>query len=697
MFGHSNVAMASASDPGESLKCPVCVEDYKEPRKLPGCSHSFCENCILKYVLKLKQEDLLGREFQCPICRLPTLVPDNTTINIEWIRTMNKDTELVSKTNKQVTEIADDSCSPCKYLSKQSVSKLLCLNCDEYFCESCSKALHASKWNRNHTFIESDSSDKSDRLHGPALKLMSELLTCKDHPGNKAEIYCELHDDLICNTCAVVKHNNCKALKEVKHITKTSLQTDTTALVTMADKLVEHMEQIICVYKENEVEIKQEREKICAELQEIKQKVVRIFDTMEESLNQEAGAMTKNLTIKCLDEIEVYKSMIHDLCLFTQLIQKFLANASEDQVFVSTKKIKKKCHDIERKIIQRGNVFTKLGVELKYGKLLEPLLCLGPNDTEQLGAVKEKETTVTIPHYENTHLERTCTIDLVGSQSIRVIAGSETPTYNDLLYLPNNQILLIDSDYGYCCVINEQYQIIVHRKFVSEMKTREGYIMKLLQYATYMKNDLIAISIATEKKICFVSPEDLTLRGEIVCKHSPKAMCALATDNEIAIAWEDPVAFGIIAIQGGSYSEVTYFTEDKSDRQLKSFDYMAVDKTFGHVIQPCNVDKAVYCFSLEGEPVFSYKNEELREPRGVAIDAYGNIYVCNRSRSGSIHILSPYGKSIRIFKEQCPAHPLVIGFNVEGNRFAVSQTSDPFLFTCGSDEISFFDAASKYK
>ena len=506
--------MASASDPDEILNCPVCVEKYKEPRKLPGCSHSFCENCILTYVLKLKQEDLLGREFQCPVCRLPTLVPDNTTINIEWIRTMDKDTELVSKTNKQVTEIADDSCSPCKYLSKQSVSKLFCLNCDEYFCESCSKALHASKWNRNHTLIESDSSDKSDRLHGPALKLMSELLTCKDHPGNKIEIYCEIHDDLICNTCAVVKHNNCKALKEVKHITKTSLQNDTTALVTVADKLVEHMEQIICVYKENEVEIKQESEKICAELQEIKQKVVRIFDTMEESLNQEAGVMAKNVTIKCLDEIEVYKSMIRDLCLFTQLIQKFLANASEDQVFVCTQKIKKKCHDIERKIIQRGTLFTKLGVELKYGKLLEPLLCLGPNDTEQLGAVKEKKT-VTIPHYENTHLERTYTIDHVRSQSIRVTKRYELPTYNDLLYLPNNQILLIDSDYGYCCVI-KQYQIIVYRKFVSKEKTRNGNL-KMLQYATYMKNDLIAISMTTEKKICFVSPADLTLKGEITC------------------------------------------------------------------------------------------------------------------------------------------------------------------------------------
>ena len=682
--------MAFASDPDESLKCPVCVENYKEPRKLPGCSHSFCENCILTYVLKLKQEDLSGHEFQCPVCRLPTLVPENTDINIEWVRTMDKDAELESISNKQVTELDDGSCCRCKYLSKYNEAKQYCLNCQEYLCVDCSKILHASKLGKTHTLINAESSDKSNKLQSPALKLISELLTCKVHPENKAELHCELHDDLICITCAVVKHNNCKALKEVKDITKTSLQADTTALVSTADKLVEHMMQIIGVYKENEVEIKHDREKICAELQEIKQKVVRIFDTVEESLNQEAGAMTKNLTIKCLDEIEVYKSMIQDLCLFTQLIQKFLANASEDQVFVCTQKIKKKCHDIERKIIQRGAVFTKLGVELKYGKLLAPLLCLGPNDTEQLGAVKEKEKTVTIPHYENTHLERTYTIDHVGSQSIRVIAGSEEPTYNGLLYLPNNQILLTDSDFGYCCVINEQYQKIVHRKFVSKAKTRKGN-MKMLQYATYMKNDLIAISMTTEKKLCFVSPENLTLKGEISCTRSPKAMCALATDNEIAIAWEDPVAFGIIAVQGGSYNETTYFTNDKADRQLKSFDYMAVDKKLGHIIQPCNVDKAVYCFNLVGEPVFSYENEELTKPSGVAVDADGKIYVCNKNSNGSIHILSPHGMPIRIFKEKCPSEPLAIGFNIEGNRFAVSQTAGNW------DIITFFAVAAEDK
>ena len=28
--------MASAADPETELKCPVCVQDYQEPRKLPG-------------------------------------------------------------------------------------------------------------------------------------------------------------------------------------------------------------------------------------------------------------------------------------------------------------------------------------------------------------------------------------------------------------------------------------------------------------------------------------------------------------------------------------------------------------------------------------------------------------------------------------------------------------------------------------
>ena len=174
----------------------------------------------------------------------------------------------------------------------------------------------------------------------------------------------------------------------------------------------------------------------------------------------------------------------------------------------------------------------------------------------------------------------------------------------------------------------------------------------------------------------------MTFKGEVICSRVPKALCALGS-YEIAMSWEKPVAFGIISIQGGTYSEECYFTKDKSGRELKSFDFMAVDRKLRQVIQTCTVDKAVHCFSFDGEPIFTFKNEELKEPRGVAVGCDSIIFVCNSIRRGSIFMLSQNGLLFKTIKEQCLECPLAIA--VKGSRFAVSQA-----YTRKWDIIRFF-------
>ena len=69
---------------------------------------------------------------------------------------------------------------------------------------------------------------------------------------------------------------------------------------------------------------------------------------------------------------------------------------------------------------------------------------------------------------------------------------------------------------------------------------------------------------------------------------------------------------------------------------------MAIDEKRRHVIQSCDVDKAVYCFDFDGAPVFKYTSGELMNPRGVAVDREGNICVCEY-KLGCIHVISPSG------------------------------------------------------
>lgn len=98
---------------------------------------------------------------------------------------------------------------------------------------------------------------------------------------------------------------------------------------------------------------------------------------------------------------------------------------------------------------------------------------------------------------------------------------------------------------------------------------------------------------------------------------------------------------------------------------------MTIDEERGHVIQPCSVDNAVYCFDFDGGPIFKYINPELKDPRGVGVDYKGDIYVCDMA--GGIHVVSPEGQAVCILKENCPEKPLTIGFSTDGKTFAVTK------------------------
>lgn len=60
--------MASLSENINNLRkmveCPVCLEEYKDPRGLP-CQHALCSECLGQVM-----GSHMGRTFPCPACRL---------------------------------------------------------------------------------------------------------------------------------------------------------------------------------------------------------------------------------------------------------------------------------------------------------------------------------------------------------------------------------------------------------------------------------------------------------------------------------------------------------------------------------------------------------------------------------------------------------------------------------------------------
>lgn len=689
--------MASALELETEQKCTICLQIPTEPRTLPGCSHSFCENCILIFVLNLQKENLLESVFQCPVCKMPSQVPEDNNITIDWVRTMASDSKTAKEEEK--TEAHDDYewCSQCRYLNRHVKPDFYCFTCDRSFCGECSKMLHAFEVNRNHFLISSNEAN-TQLFHKEALNLLGRFVKCSVHPNESLLFRCDDHGQLFCGVCFAKVHRNCRNVNYISSIKGLDAETETaiSKLSAVATELIGHFNSVIGIIKEYDIEIKKTLDAVQGETHEFKQKVIRVLDALEESINQQGKALIKEIAIKNLDDIQELSEGVKSVSIVQHLLDNIVPKINPEQAYRCLHGANSVVREITNTIAGKWSTHIKLGIELKKETLLNLIQDIGVNETSQLASVKKTQTEVIMPvfHEADMNLAK-LVVEKRGMETI-IPKGMNyekdpQPTYNDLVFLENGSFLITDSYNGHCCMVDANMSSVgSYSEYV--VPDNPDDIFCNLRYASFVNNSLFAISIPCEMKVCLVTADEtLTKRCEITYEHTPMAIYVLRNDD-LALSWDNPVAFGIMT--GPAWSaERVYFTMDKSGRKLKSFNHMAIDEKRGKVIQPCSVDKTIFCFDFDGQPVFQYCSETLQSPKGVAVDSEGNIYACE-DKLISIHILSPLGQVIHVIDKEsgCPERPLAVGLqkNEKDEKVLVVTEYDEHWYN-----IHFFSIISK--
>ena len=601
----------------------------------------------------------------------------------------------------------DNCCSHCLGHEKVAANKY-CFSCNENYCAPCSEILHSFKVNKSHIVMDKEPQE-SENVHEQAMEMLNGVTACAKHPKEVVRFYCEDDKKFCCLICSVDTHKQCTDLKPISVWTQECPTVDSTKLLDLISKLTEHIDRRVEAIKENNHGNKRKAEKLDVEYQEMKKKVIDLLDIMETSLRDEGKAAVKNAAVKNQDEIDDLESLKRKLKMVSHLLESVVKNTSGDLAFVYTRELERIVEDIEKSVIQKRKKLKTNGLELTTTETFRLIQNLGPNETPGLASISMPEAMIVLPVYEDRPFLRKFDVKKTGTHRMRpapYVPGEPLwPTYIGLLFLPDSQLLLVDSYYGYCCLVNEHF--VPTTKWDMDDKFRflkdERNYFRNERHATYSGDNIIAVSIASLKTIVFLTCDgNFAEKIKLKCEYVPKALCAL-NNGDIAVAWDEPVAFGIISGQiwrpclgkvvqckgGLGYCEKVYFREDNSGRKFKSFQFMAVDERRGHVIQPCTIDSTVYCFDLVGNSVFHYKNDGLQAPRGVTLDSEGNIYICD-TQQNMIHIVSAEGIAITIIKEGCPEMPLAIEYDKGNNVLAVT------VYTAAdSEEVHFFSVVSK--
>lgn len=327
--------MATAVSKDCELNCPICLEKFKVPKRLP-CLHTFCESCIQSYVQvqKCETDEQTSRFFQCPLCRSKTELPNISAS--EWtqfhLSTDHLIVSLLGRRKNPNSEVIH--CEPCKIASERNVARYHCRECKEYFCEQCLNYFHKRKRDNNlHTVtnITPDSGLRSLEMDEP----------CPVHTEKIVEAFCFDHRLLCCSICLATDHRKCYIVKTLDEIAMDETEIfDIDEFLNTLSKAEQCTISAQDAAKEKLAQMVDEKELLLQSMADIISKTKLHLDTLHVELNCSIektfsiNDQSREFDIDCLDAFQ--KTLIHNKTV-TEAIKE---HGSRKQKFVTLEKIR---------------------------------------------------------------------------------------------------------------------------------------------------------------------------------------------------------------------------------------------------------------------------------------------------------------------------------------------------------------------
>ena len=547
---------------------------------------------------------------------------DATSIE-SWANSLERREDLSVKTDNTDNELGlKDECDSCKVFGISTTASKLCADCFQLFCVHCSVGRHSAKLFENHKLKDLDETNKSAIKD---LRSLRDFSRCEEHSDNNLNFFCKDDEVACCSTCAIVYHRQCDNVVEINdNRSEQVARTEIESMKALIDKITEFAQKVVEIKKTGLANTKQQIENIKDTLQDVRRKVNETLELLEETVTEKTKATLKKQTIKDEDETSTLKKYIEELKNYSTLVETAIECGSRTQFQGICQNMKKKIDVLEISILDLYEASTNTSVELRLEASLQTLLDIEQFDADKLVTIIKKQSQIQNPDYEGNFLLRNHHAVKVNAKSLKEnYIGRASPTFSDIVFLSNDYLVLVDSCNGFCCLANDNYDIISS----CDLKLKNDKQYETVPcFCTKLGDGKVAVSAPGQRKIFVLKASNkLSIAYEITTKHTPQAIHGLK-NGDIAIAWKNPVAFGIIT-NTEIPTEKAYFCTDKAGRKLKTFKNLAVDEVRKQVIQPCVTDKAVYCFDFEGYPKFKYENANMSCPRGLDLDRDGNIYM----------------------------------------------------------------------
>ena len=131
------------------VTCPLCLEVFTEPKRLPNCEHVLCRQCLRGLALRSTTGSI-----SCPECRTDTPIPPN--FDVSQFPTPHQVNRLIEMYQQDLKLAESEAAAPqpatCSVHHSQPLA-LFCETCERLVCRDC-VITSCVKKNHEHGFID---------------------------------------------------------------------------------------------------------------------------------------------------------------------------------------------------------------------------------------------------------------------------------------------------------------------------------------------------------------------------------------------------------------------------------------------------------------------------------------------------------------------------------------------------------------
>ncbi|XP_052064538.1 uncharacterized protein LOC127704475 [Mytilus californianus] len=522
---------------------------------------------------------------------------------------------------------SSQSCGVCdrRYINKPLI--VWCVECEEGLCEECLEHHSLSKGSRNHKTI---SITEYHKIPSEVLMISRYCSTHKD----KFILYCRKHELPCCSQCIVESHTKCHDIDNLDDViqnVKTSkgfyeIEETLIEVTENLQKIRQHQQANLLTLgekrKEFKKEMKETRRRIIKHLDKLQDDFIKQYDALENKENSKIRQLLSSLELQ-EKEIDKYQKNIATI----------KQHATDLQLFLSIKQI-------EKNVMSKDNILHSLiqGKALNFHALNYKINTAIQN------------VTFDIKSFGEIYLEtEPCDIALSRKKTKQaqiLVPAVESRSVEKAKLQISKQINMQGTNICGCCILPDGRLTFTYfcEKTVKVFNIEGSKVFEIkipsnVYDIVYIRADnTFAVTSGTSRRKC-ITIIDFE-------KEQIKQTIPLESFN-----------FGISLKR----NKLVYSSKNKGIQMLNPRDNSFTDivrdempsdcytATFGDNIYHSNQNEnAVACYDSKGKLQWTFRNKSvLKNPRGIAVDTDGNVYVAGMN-SQNVVFISPNGKQNRV-------------------------------------------------